>query len=123
MEGWDMSDRREVETEPAAIEWIGQLDGGIPNKEVWRGKISASLRVIRERFDLADEHSAQDKLDELKKTIQRFYVKATAAAVVRCIDGRGEEDSVPDSSELGPQVPGGTAVTSLAYRFSKGLSA
>jgi hypothetical protein len=43
--------------------------------------------------------------------------------VVRCIDGRGEENTLPDSSNLGPQVPGGTAVTSLAYRLSKGLSA
>jgi len=40
--------------------------------------------------------------------------------VVRCIDGRGEDGPLANNQNLGTQVPGGTPVTSMGYRFAKG---
>lgn len=118
-----MADNSERESTNHEITWAGRLDGGNSNPNVWRGKISARLNVIKERFGLINREAARDKLNELKETVQQFYVMANTDAVVRCIDGRGEEATVPDGTNLGPQVPGGTAVTSLDYRLSIGLSA
>jgi hypothetical protein len=119
----NMVDERESDRQPPEITWCGPLNGGYENINVWRGKISAKLSVIRERFGLASDEAARNKLDRLKDRIKNSYVVANLGAVVRCVDGRGEEDAVPNRSNLGPQVPGGTAVTSLAYRFALGLSA
>ncbi len=123
-ERWNgpMSEHKEPEHPNHEISWAGRLDGGISNPNVWRGKISANLNVIKRRFDLLDRDSARDKLEGFKQRVEHSYVAANPEAVVRCIDGRGEGDTVPDRSNLAPQVPGGTAVTSFAYRLSKGLT-
>ncbi|HET7827747.1 MAG TPA: hypothetical protein VFK97_02685 [Candidatus Saccharimonadales bacterium] len=118
-----MPNHNEVEKTDHEINWVGRLDGGVEKPDHWQGKISARFSVIRERFGLSSDESARQKLGELKEKVGRFYVMAGLRAVVRCIDGRGEDGASPDITDLGPQVPGGTPVTSLAYRFSKGLTA
>jgi hypothetical protein len=114
-----MPDSNEFDRPQPEIHWPMRLDGGKENPRVWRGKISAKLSVIRKRFELQSDEEAREKLEELKQRVGFFYVTAGLKAVVRCIDGRGEEGSPSDKTNLGPQVPGGTAVTSLGYRFAK----
>lgn len=114
--------KRELDSQPPEINWLGRLDKGKDDAPTWRGKISANLAIIKERFNFSDERAAREKLDDLKQKINNFYVIAGINAVVRCIDGRGEEGQALDSSNLGPQVPGGTPITSIGFRFSKGLT-
>jgi len=116
-----MPDSNETQKRTPEVTWAGQLDGGVENTGIWRGRISARLSAIKNRFNLASDETARHKLDELKDKVGKFYVVANINAAVRCIDGRGEEGPAPDGSNLGPQLPGGTPVTSIAYRFAKGL--
>jgi hypothetical protein len=115
-----MPDHNETERTNHEITWVGRLDGGIEYPNTWRGKFSAKLSVVKERFGLNSEQAAKEKLDELKEKVGSFYVVAGLSAVVRCIDGRGEDGPLPDNKNLGTQVPGGTPVTSIGYRFAKG---
>lgn len=115
-----MGDEHEFDRQPAKIEWYGPLDGGHENAEVWRGKISAKLESVAERFGFPSPERARQELDHLKEQAARFYVKANILARVRCIDGRGEEE-MSDERELGPQVPGGAPVMMLGWRVAEGL--
>jgi len=67
-----MPNQSEIEQKPAEITWAGRLDNGHENPAVWRGKISANLPFIKERFSLTNEAEALKKLDELKASIKEF---------------------------------------------------
>jgi hypothetical protein len=116
-----MTSKSELETYPAEIRWGGRLDGGKENLSVWRGSISAKLSLIKERFGLPGEMDAQDLMTELKAAAEYFFIQAKIPAQVRCIDGRGEGDDQADEPVLGPQVPGGAPVMSIAWRIASGL--
>ncbi|MBX4197336.1 hypothetical protein KW801_02130 [Candidatus Saccharibacteria bacterium] len=111
--------RIELETKPAEITWLGRLDGGVANKNIWSGKIPAS------EYQLPNQ-----KATEYKRVINNYYVKANPSSSVRCIDGRPNEGILDQNGQanpqaqltherlLGPQVPGGTPAAALSYRIA-----
>jgi len=115
---YEMIAKAEAETTPAEIIWIGRLDGGLPDHKVWSGGITAETEALKDRFQ-TDEAGVQRRIEELKQSIESYYVPTSPNAQVRCIDGRSEtEETVADLPELGPQLAGGTPATALSYRLA-----
>jgi len=78
---------------------------------IWPGKISLANML---KTGIADSGT----LRSIIKNIEKYYVEANKSAKTRCIDGRYDPEF--DSSNLGPQVPGGSVGATLAYRLSAG---
>jgi len=114
----EMIARAETEVLPAEIIWIGRLDGGHPDHKIWSGSITAETDALKERFQ-TDEAGAQKVIEELKESLESYYVPTNPNSQVRCIDGRSEtEEAIADLPELGPQVAGGTPAATLSYRLA-----
>lgn len=107
----------EVDKTKPEITWYGSLFGEKFDRNIWRGQISALIPVLRKRFG-TDYDETFDMLRERRRAIENFFVRANPSAQVRCIDGRGEANTRPGSSDLGPQVPGGTPVMALCWRLA-----
>lgn len=97
--------RTELAQAHAGVEIV---DHGRMTNEEWPGKVSADEALADLSLDRGEIRRAVDRLDE-------FYVPVGELAVTRCIDGRHDPDL--DESNLGPQVPGGVAGATLAYKI------
>jgi len=115
-EGFFVTSQNELEHQPAEINWIGRLDGGMVDKEIWQGKISAEPETLQARLGLSASE-LQARLEELKRLLNEDYLESAPQSSVRCIDGRvaGEDQADP---KLGPQVPGGTPAAVISYRLA-----
>jgi hypothetical protein len=112
--GEDMSKRTETERQLSSITWLGPLNHGKPDKDIWSGTISAVYAP-----------KGLVLYEECKAELDGYFTPAYAGRPVRCIDGRPREE-VFDTSiselehlDLGPQVPGGTPAMALSFRLAR----
>lgn len=95
----------------------GLLCDAMDNESIWRGQISASLRLLRGEITRNDIQYAKDIVSEC-------YVFTTPGSQVRCIDGRtisGYNDASAKwfNLPMGPQSPGGTPVGGVCWRIAR----
>ncbi len=74
----------------------------------WLGGISATKMVH-------DGVTTVDAISVAAGTLKSYFIKADLSCDVRCIDGRCS--GMEDAAHLGPQLPGGTPGSGLAYRL------
>src|SRR6185503_11067174 len=105
---------------------MGQIDdivtrskGGVvaqKNQRLWTGGISPAARIAS-RKTLAPR--IQRALEP--RVLRDYFVPCDLGSPTRCIDGRliegYEDDLALHGRPLGPQVPGGTAISALTRRI------
>lgn len=67
----------------------------------WPGAVTANVQ--------------DDPIDDIRASLDDFYVTVDPSAAIRCIDGRN--DPQLNATHLGPQVPGGAPGAALAFRL------
>lgn len=85
------------------------ISAGKLSASKWPGAISVSNLINNGTYTV-------DQINDAKQKINNYYVKVNNSAKTRCIDGR--QDPNIDSTNIGPQVPGGTLGAALAYRLA-----
>lgn len=84
------------------------ISAGKLSASKWPGTISVTKLINNGTYTI-------DQINEAKQKINNYYVKVKSSSKTRCIDGR--QDPNIDSSNIGPQVPGGAPGAALAYRL------
>ena len=84
------------------------ISAGKLSASKWPGAISVTELINNGTYTI-------DQINEAKQKINNYYVKVNSSAKTRCIDGR--QDPNIDSTNIGPQVPGGAPGAALAYRL------
>jgi len=96
------------------IIWLGRLDGGVSDKNIWLGNISAEQPDLRKKSK-----------DEYRESLDKYFVEVSPNSPVRCIDGRPKKGNLFRRAvdiihaKLGPQTPGGTPAVALAIRIAE----
>jgi hypothetical protein len=129
----------EFDNRPAVIKWLGRLDGAEqldaePSKRIWKGRISAKLSTLQERWQLSAADCLK-KLEDYKDRVNDYFVETVAGVAVRCIDGRPKQGvfsndgtdieadrRIVAEEHLGPQTPGGSPGAALAHRVAEFFS-
>ena len=86
----------------------GIIGAGKLSSYKWPGAISVAELINNKTYTIGQINNAKQK-------INNYYVKVNGSAKTRCIDGR--QDPKLDSTNIGPQVPGGSLGAALAYRL------